>query len=111
MTDEQTRDINRLKVIWKKKNFGIEFEEFLKWHADQEKECFYCGITEEKISELLNSNKLFTKRLKTRGRRLEFERLSSEEHYSNIDNLKLCCYWCNNAKTDTFTVDEFKLIG
>ncbi|KOH46766.1 hypothetical protein NC99_04170 [Sunxiuqinia dokdonensis] len=21
------------------------------------------------------------------------------------------CYWCNNAKTDTFSSEEFKIIG
>jgi hypothetical protein len=23
----------------------------------------------------------------------------------------MCCYWCNNAKTDEFTPTEFKFIG
>jgi hypothetical protein len=23
----------------------------------------------------------------------------------------LACYWCNNAKTNYFTYDEFKIIG
>ena len=29
----------------------------------------------------------------------------------NKDNCVLACYWCNNAKTDAFTADEFKPIG
>jgi 5-methylcytosine-specific restriction endonuclease McrA len=42
---------------------------------------------------------------------LELERKKPNESYDNTDNLVLCCYWCNNAKTDEFTEEEFKEIG
>jgi hypothetical protein len=47
----------------------------------------------------------------TRGRTLEIDRKIADESYSNIANLTYSCYWCNNAKTDTFTEEEFKIIG
>jgi hypothetical protein len=31
--------------------------------------------------------------------------------YDDLDNLVFACYWCNNAKTDTFTFEEFKQVG
>jgi len=46
-----------------------------------------------------------------RGRDLEIERLKPKLNYDVIENLVFCCYWCNNAKTDTFTVKEFEEVG
>jgi len=31
--------------------------------------------------------------------------------YSIMKNLVYSCYWCNNAKTDTFKYEEFLEIG
>lgn len=41
---------------------------------------------------------------------MEVDRLRANEGYID-NNIVLCCYWCNNAKTDEFTADEFKPIG
>jgi hypothetical protein len=41
----------------------------------------------------------------------ELDRKEPNQSYDNIDNLVFACYWCNNAKTDTFTADEFKEVG
>jgi 5-methylcytosine-specific restriction endonuclease McrA len=48
-----------------------------------------------------------------RGKRLELDRINPaiRNYGSNINNLALACYWCNNAKTNYFTYDEFKIIG
>ena len=64
--------------------------------------CEYCGIEENELYFLE------TKRL-GRGARLEYDRLEDTDY--NLDNIVLACYWCNNAKTDTFTVEEFKEIA
>ena len=45
-----------------------------------------------------------------RGWKLEVDRLNSNFEY-NSDNCVMACYWCNNAKTDEFSKDEFKIIG
>ena len=42
---------------------------------------------------------------------MEIDRKISEEKYDNFSNLTYACYWCNNAKTDTFTEEEFLIIG
>jgi 5-methylcytosine-specific restriction endonuclease McrA len=31
--------------------------------------------------------------------------------YDETNNIVLACYWCNNAKTDTFTYEEFLRVG
>ena len=72
------------------------------------KACDYCGITEEQIETLLKNRSLYKKNY--RGRYLEIDRLNSNEEYSK-KNCVMACYWCNNAKTDEFTQDEFKIIG
>lgn len=70
--------------------------------------CYYCGITEDEILKLANLGKLRKKNL--RGWRLEMDRLDSNYEYKP-QNCVMCCYWCNNAKTDEFTPKEFMLVG
>jgi len=81
--------------------------------------CSYCGISEKQI-EILD-NELKDHRNKTlsteygltsrhRGAKLEIDQIDPKQGY--IDgNMALCCYWCNNAKTDTFSLSEFKSIA
>ncbi len=50
-----------------------------------------------------------------RGRRLEIDRINPSLSYDRLENLVWCCYWCNNAKSNFFTKEEFmpiaKIIG
>lgn len=94
-----------------KKDIGISFAEFYDWFQQQPACCHYCGITEAEIEELLQSGNIKTKRITTRGKRLELDRKMPEPSYSEMKNLVLCCYWCNNAKTDEFSAEEFQLIA
>ncbi len=72
--------------------------------------CSYCGISKEKISLLGDNAKLRNKRSDTRGYNLEIDRKNPNLEYTK-DNCCMSCYWCNNAKTDEFTVAEFKEIA
>lgn len=45
-----------------------------------------------------------------RGKRLEVDRMISDQSYSP-DNCVLACYPCNNAKSDVFSYEEFLEIG
>lgn len=109
----QREYLSKLRKIWKGKFENTEttesFWEFKIWYEKTEKKCFYCHITQDQLNELHDKNKVYTKR--NRGRILEIERLKPEEPYSNLENCVFSCYWCNNAKTDTFTTDEFKIVG
>ena len=97
--------------IWKLKCKTANFSDFKSWYESAQRKCFYCGIDENEIQLLLNTNKVNTKRIKTRGKKLEIERLLPNEEYDKFENLVFCCYWCNNAKSDEFSAEEFKPIG
>lgn len=103
------RPITKIRDKWKTKKIGGDFWDFYNWYISADQCCHYCKITQEQIDKLhiLGINNKRT----TRGRTLEIDRKIADESYSNIKNLTYSCYWCNNAKTDTFTEEEFKIIG
>ena len=109
----QREQIAKVRTIWRRKfpNKEINYEAFEQWYINQQKECYYCNTTQEEIDQLIARFPNLSKRLVTRGKSLEIERLEPNEKYANIDNLRLACYWCNNAKSDVFTAEEFKPIG
>ncbi len=95
--------------------FYIDFKEKLPFPKlkqmftdDQTKnQCHYCDIHEHDIEKLITKSDIQTKRLLTRGRHLEIDRKNPCLGYTE-DNIVLSCYWCNNAKTDEFSYEEFK---
>jgi hypothetical protein len=82
------------------------FSDFEKLYSryPEERECYYCRITDKDIELLAGKGKLYTKRL--RGYAMEIDRIEANKEYSP-NNCVLACYWCNNAKTDEFSQDEF----
>ncbi|MBL0765623.1 hypothetical protein [Marivirga atlantica] len=70
--------------------------------------CFYCELEKKDFGELYE-NHLIRKKA-NRGFNFEIDRKNPNEEY-HYDNLVMACYWCNNAKTDEFTAEEFKPIG
>lgn len=110
--DDLKSDRIQLSLVrdkWKRKCPEIDFEEFKNWHESTDKKCYYCNITEEQTSRLWGKFPDLTKR--KRGKKLEIERLEPNLPYNITSNLVYSCYWCNNAKTDTFTKDEFIEVG
>lgn len=72
--------------------------------------CEYCELTESHFRQLIERGLIRTKRLSTRGNTFEFDCRDPEQGYTK-NNVVLCCYWCNNAKTDEFSPGEFKPIA
>jgi hypothetical protein len=101
--------LTEIRDKWQSKCNHLTFDDFKKWYNKTPKRCHYCKITENKLEKLWNKYPNLTKR--KRGRKLEIERLKPSESYDNTLNLVFSCYWCNNAKTDTFNVDEFEDVG
>ncbi|MCG2703765.1 MAG: hypothetical protein L6366_05285 [Candidatus Omnitrophica bacterium] len=102
--------LRNLKEIFKR-----SFEKTLSWDkfknkygedSSRERCCFYCEIKETQIEEMFNEGKINTKRIYSRGMKMEVERKNPLVGYIN-GNIELCCYWCNNAKSDEFTEKEF----
>lgn len=87
----------------------LSAEEFKQLIGNQTGElaCEYCELTESDIRQLINLGLVRTKRLSTRGSTFEFDCRDPEQGYTK-NNVALCCYWCNNAKTDEFSTEEFK---
>lgn len=92
-------------------------KEFLKWYIENSKlGCYYCGLEIETQTQLiengiLNSNRFFNfkyenkngvEKYGTRGKSFEVDRKNPKGPYSS-DNCVLCCYFCNNDKSDVFT--------
>jgi hypothetical protein len=98
-----------LRDVWKRKFTEMDFWHFKQCMETTPNKCHYCDITEEQIDAMWQKYPELTKR--TRGRKLEIDRKKPNEAYDNKENLVLCCYWCNNAKTDTFTEEEFLKVG
>jgi len=80
--------------------------------------CAYCGIKQDTIDKLdikikgnnQDNEDNFGLTSRNRGKKLEVDQIEPKKGYIK-DNVILCCYWCNNAKSDTFIVDEFKPIA
>ena len=85
-------------------------EVYFKDNESAKRRCYFCRITEDKISELVHNNQIHTKRYYSRGKTMEVDRIKPNGHYKP-DNIKLTCYWCNNAKSDEFSAEEFKKIS
>jgi hypothetical protein len=106
---------NRIQEIlkgrdkWTSKNIGGNFWDFYEWYVNADKKCYYCNVTQEDLDNLHEIG-IINKR-QSRGKTLEIDRKIANEEYINIGNLTYSCYWCNNAKTDTFTEKEFLIIG
>ncbi len=119
--EDEWLEIDRLKTIVrnKKDDFGSiwqfnSFKEFYYWHKrcfkEQQGKCFYCKTLQENVAELCKKR---SARSGTRGGNLEVERKESAPglNFYNSDNCVLCCYVCNNAKSDLFTQEEFQPIA
>jgi 5-methylcytosine-specific restriction endonuclease McrA len=87
----------------------LSFEDFSHWRQNVDKKCFYCDLAEDQMRILWSKDLELTKR--TRGLVLEIDRVSPNKNYFDFKNLVSACYWCNNAKTDTFTGEEFRKVG
>ncbi|MCW3788524.1 hypothetical protein [Plebeiibacterium sediminum] len=107
--EEERKYLSMIRDKWLAKCPELDFYEFKDWYENTDKKCYYCEITEDDLAKLWQNHPDLTKR--NRGRKLEIERLEPNLPYSVTTNLVFSCYWCNNAKTDTFTQDEFLKVG
>jgi hypothetical protein len=98
---------NLSKAYWGR--FETNFSEE-KFRALCEKDvCHYCGITIADINVLIAKNQIYKKH-HARGWTLEIDRRRPNDEYTEKNSVR-CCYWCNNAKTDEFTDEEFQPIA
>ncbi len=106
---EERERLSEIHSLWTQKCPDYNYYVFKRWYETADKTCHYCGITNQELESLWEKFPTLTKR--NRGRKLEIDRKEPNLPYNMIDNLVFSCYWCNNAKTDTFSETEFKEIG
>jgi hypothetical protein len=114
------RKISKKGIVKEKLIAGFNlttFDQFYNWFNKEsfEKGCSYCGTT-NKTSEALykiqqDGLRPDATRGGKRGKRLELDRVDPNLPYDNLDNIVWCCYWCNNAKSNFFSKDEFEQIA
>ncbi|WP_161889565.1 hypothetical protein [Pontibacter russatus] len=94
----------------------LDFQEFKSWYDSREKACHYCGLKEEECQKIVMTGLLKSNRFpqngvlgrgRSRGMWLEVDRLLPKENYS-LANCVLCCYFCNNDKSDIFHGIDYK---
>lgn len=123
VVDRYVWEIDEFMTNWYKdrKIYKVYYDEFIKnqkqlsqkqflqiyGEKNNERKCHYCGINEDIIKHMIENKIIKTKRLLTRGWTMEIDRIKPNEGY-NESNIVLCCYWCNNAKSDEYSYDEFK---
>lgn len=108
--ENEWRPISQAMKIYNQKKITVSPKEFYDHFRKMELNrcCEYCGVTEKELEEL-EKLKPLTKR--KRGKLLELDRKEPNTDYNNLKNLVFACYWCNNAKTDTFSHEEFLKVG
>ena len=94
----------------------VNFEEFKNWYSSKEKKCHFCELKEEECQEIVVTGILKSNRFpkngklgrgKSRGMWLEIDRLKPKDNYS-LNNCVLCCYFCNNDKSDIFHGNDYR---
>lgn len=117
----ELKPIDKLKANFSQRksaelNSFDDFEDFLDWYNQQEKSCFYCGIEESAVQEIVMTGILKSSRFpkngiigrgQSRGVWLEVDRVEPKENYSR-KNCVLSCYFCNNDKSDVFHGNDYK---
>lgn len=95
---------NKFNTKERKEGFKT-FEDFLSWYNKQRKECYYCKTSEETIKQLFQSIFKPQKDAWKYGT-LQIDRKKPKGGYSK-KNCVLACVFCNNAKSDLITDDDF----
>lgn len=79
---------------------GFDIAEFAAWFVKQERSCAYCRVPEKYVEHL----GLYTQ-VGLPLQRLGVDRLDGKLGYE-IDNIVLCCFACNKARSNTFSAPE-----
>jgi len=84
---------------------SLSLSDFSAWFIIQDRKCRYCRIDEEHLP-LLGIITQVGHPLS----RLGIDRLDGQRGYET-DNIALCCFACNKAKSNTFSDAEMRLLG
>jgi hypothetical protein len=99
--DAQTKSLLQIDLPWIKNSSHVKPNDCV---------CFYCGINEKILSELYHDQKYTCKTKRNRGAWFELDRRDSskEKNVYSKDNMVLCCYFCNNHKSDVVSLIDMR---
>ena len=100
---------SNLKNGWKSLENKIETKlNWLKIEDNSNCCCFYCGISESILGQLYKNTNFRTER--KRGAWFELDRVNAKgkENIYTKENIVLCCYYCNNHKSDVISAEEMR---
>jgi hypothetical protein len=99
--DLQSKKLLQSNLPWIKDNSYIKSNDCV---------CFYCGINEQILSELYNDQNYTCKTKRNRGAWFELDRRDSskEKNIYSKENMVLCCYFCNNHKSDVISSNDMR---
>lgn len=106
-------DLKKIENHYHSKLCELPLHKFIEFYGPNDqrtRKCEYCSISELDIKQLDLKDQIFTKRFYSRGSTMEVDKRDPNKNYE-ISNLVMSCYWCNNAKTDEFTEEEFLVIA
>jgi hypothetical protein len=77
---------------------------------EHERVCNYCGVSETVLGVLYNDESYTCKTKRKRGAWFELDREDAykENNKYTKDNMVLCCYFCNNHKSDVISVSDMR---
>lgn len=90
-------------TTYHRKPFNVTRKEFYEWYKNQPKKCAYCGLCEDDITKI-NDTQL------NRSLRLTIDCKDNDRGYV-IDNLVLSCLRCNFMKNDLLDYEAMRDIG
>ncbi len=98
----QTKLLLQSELKWIGKNNEIKANEYI---------CYYCGISEKVLDILYNDSNSICKTKRNRGAWFELDRKNAMNNYNvyNENNIVLCCYFCNNHKSDVISPEDMRL--
>lgn len=79
--------------------FNLEKQEFINWWKSQPEKCYYCGVSQEFLTNLNRKKSSMT-----------IDRKNNQKGYE-VSNICLSCARCNNMKSNFFTEEEWKQIA
>jgi hypothetical protein len=97
--DKQTKRQLKSELTWISQSSEIKEDEHI---------CYYCGISQNILSILYNDPKFTCKTKRNRGSWFELDRQNAKVNSYTKENIVLCCYFCNNHKSDVISSEDMR---
>lgn len=108
-SDQHSRVLKNYQI--KHIDFGGKIE-LADWYVEKLKEqdykCHYCKTSIHTINELIDSEKLPSRKVRGGGKRGPVLEIDKQGDYYSKDNCVLACYYCNNDKSYIASKEDYE---